>query len=103
LHEIPNDYFRYTEFALTHFAEANGFEILILRSIGGTPEILGDIFAKHFLHIPIIGRFLAVATQKITQAFINTSVGKRISEKTGRIFPLGYFVVLEKQKSPILV
>lgn len=103
LHEIPNDYFRYTEFALRHFAKTNGFTILLLRSIGGTPEILGDMFAKHFLHFPIIGGFLAAAIQKITQAFISTSVGKSISAKTGRIFPLGYFVVMEKQKSPVLI
>jgi SAM-dependent methyltransferase len=103
LHEIPNDYFRYTEFALKHFAETNGFKILILRSIGGTPEILGDIFAKHFIHIPMIGRFLAIGVQEITKAFISTSLGKRISAKSGRIFPLGYFLILEKQKSPIVI
>jgi SAM-dependent methyltransferase len=97
LHEIPNDYFRYTEFALKHFAETYGFKILIFRSIGGTPEILGDLFAKHFIHIPMIGGFLANGVQLITQAFIKTSLGKRISEKTGRIYPLGYFMVLEKQ------
>jgi len=102
LHEIPNDYFRYTEFVLKHFAETNGFKILILRSIGGTPEILGDIFAKHFIHIPMIGRFLAIGVQEITKAFIRTSLGKRLSEKTGRIFPLGYFLVMEK-KSPIIM
>ncbi len=98
LHEIPSDYFRYTEFALRHFCELYGFKVLTLRSIGGTPEILADILAKHFIHIPIMGRFLAIGVQEFTHAFIWTSLGKWISEKTGRTYPLGYFLVMEKQK-----
>jgi hypothetical protein len=97
LHEIPYDYFRYTEYALKHFAETNGLKILLLKIIGGTPEILADLFAKHFINIPVIGKFLAVIIQGLTVTFIRTSLGKRMSEKTGRIFPLGYFLVLEKK------
>lgn len=97
LHEIPNDYFRYTEFALRHFAETYGFTIRILQPIGGSPEILGDIHAKHFIHIPFIGRSLSIAVQNITQTFIDTAFGKKLSERTARTFPLGYFLILEKQ------
>jgi SAM-dependent methyltransferase len=96
LHEAPHDYFRYTEYALKRFAENSGFLILVLEPIGGTPEILADMLAKHLEAVPIVGRPLSIALQYATLVFVRT-LGRRLSQRTSRLFPLGYFLVAEKQ------
>ena len=96
LHEEPHDYYRYTEHALRRFAELAGFQIVLLRAVGGSPEIVTDILAKHLQYIPLIGRFSAMAIQSVTATFLKLSIGKRISQRTSRMFPLGYFLIAEK-------
>lgn len=96
LHEVPYDYYRYTEYALRFFAKLTGFGVLLLKPIGGTPEILADIFAKHLRFFPVIGSGLASAIQYVAAAFVRTTFGKKISEKTSQVFPLGYFLIVEK-------
>ncbi len=96
IHEAPHDYYRYTEFALRRFAEASGFTLLVLHPTGGTPEILADLLAKHFRHIPVIGNTLAITVQFMIIKLINTSLGNKISAKTAINFPLGYFCVAQK-------
>ncbi len=96
LHEEPHDYYRYTGFALRRFAEQSGFEVLLLTTIGGTPEILADIVAKHVKRIPLIGRICSVAIQEITRVVVNTGPGRRFSESTGKKFPFGYFMLARK-------
>lgn len=96
LHETPHDYYRYTEYALRRFAELSGFKILILKPIGGTPEILVDIIAKHLQFVPLIGKGLSSVIQNATYAFISTYLGKKLSQRTSEVFPLGYFLVAEK-------
>ena len=96
LHETPHDYFRYTEYALRRFAKQVGLRIIELRALGGAPEIGADILAKNFLYLPAIGKSLAIAIQSFTIAFIKTVWGKRLSEKTSVLFPLGYFLIAEK-------
>ena len=46
LHEEPHDYYRYTKYALRRFAEATGFDILLIKELGGAPEIMVDILSK---------------------------------------------------------
>ena len=96
LHEEPHDFYRYTEYALRRFAELAGFRILLLKPAGGTPEVLADILAKHFQTVPLVGRTIAIVIQLITAAFVRTTLGKKLSEKTGKKFPLGYFLIAEK-------
>ncbi len=96
LHETPYDYYRYTEFALRRFAALTGFEILVLKPIGGAPEVLADIFAKHLQFVPLIGRPSAMFVQSLTGAFVKTALGRKLSEKTTKGFPFGYFLVAEK-------
>jgi len=96
LHEVPHDYYRYTEYALRRFALSVNLNVLVLESIGGAPEVVADILAKNRCFIPILGHGAALAIQFITRAFVRTSPGKRLSRRTGRRFPLGYFLVLEK-------
>lgn len=96
IHEEPYDYHRYTEFALRDFAQSCGLKIIVLDAIGGIPEILTDILAKNILWFPILGRSIAVFVQKAALSFRRTAFGKRLSLKTSRNFPFGYFVVAQK-------
>jgi SAM-dependent methyltransferase len=96
LRETPYDYYRYTEFALRRFAQISGLTLLQLNPIGGTPEIIADIFAKNIRRTPIVGSSLACAIQWFVAVFVSTRFGRRISAITGNRFPLGYFLIAEK-------
>jgi len=96
LHERPYDYYRFTEFALQRFVKNSGLKLILLEPIGGTPEIVADIFAKHLQFIPLIGKGLAIIIQYMTKIFVRTSLGKKISKKTSEAFPFGYFLIVEK-------
>lgn len=98
LHEAPHDYYRYTRFALTNFSTANNLKVITLAEMGGLPEIMADLSAKFFTYIPIIGKPLSLFTQWFCGAFIKTSLGKKLSQKTSAQFPLGYFMIVEKTK-----
>lgn len=100
LHEQPHDYYRYTEFALKRFAQLAGFRMLVLTPVGGAPEVLTDIVAKHLQTLPVVGAGLAAALQSMTAAFVRTGLGRQWSEKTNRGFPLGYFFVAERGVIP---
>jgi len=98
LHETPHDYYRYTEYALRRFATLEGFNVLLLEPLGGVPEIFADILGKTFVGcFPVLGRPMSMLVQSMTHRFVKTSLGKKISTATGHQFPLGYFLVAEKQ------
>jgi SAM-dependent methyltransferase len=97
LHEQPHDYYRYTEFSLRRFAEASSMNVVLLTAVGGVPEIIGDMVAKSIFPLPCAGRSLAVFAQYLTSIFIKTRIGKRVSERTRNLFPLGYFLVVQKR------
>jgi len=96
IHERPNDYYRYTEFALRRFARTSELEVLTLRAVGGSPDVVADLLAKHLQFVPLVGPFLAWSAQAVAIAFRRTGVGRRVAERTGRAFPLGYFMVGER-------
>lgn len=96
LHEKPNDYYRYTEFALKRFVQNSNLRLLKLEAIGGVPEILTDMLAKTLLRIPIFGKWFSSFLQWLTSIFISTRIGKLISNRTKNDFPLGYFLVAQK-------
>jgi len=100
LHEQPHDYYRYTEHALRRFAERAGFKVLVLETLGGTPEVLADILAKNFLVVPVAGGPLAMFVQALARLFGSSRFGKWVSKESGKRFPLGYFMVAEKIGSP---
>lgn len=95
IHEQPYDYYRYTEFALKRFANNAGFNLILLDTMGGVAEIVTDILAKYFLQ-HTGGKYISVFLQNTTSLFCKTKIGKRISRKTGKLFPLGYFLVIQK-------
>jgi len=96
LHEEPNDYFRYTKYALESIVKESGFEIIELNTLGGAPEILADIVAKNILVLPFIGKIFSFSIQSITWHFIKTKLGKKISKLTSRKFPIGYYLIAQK-------
>jgi len=96
LHEIPNDFFRYTEFALKHFAQKSGFEIIELKALGGVPEIMTDIFSKNIVRLPVLGKIFALFLQKFNLLFLKTKFGKKISQKTSKKFPYSYGMIVKK-------
>lgn len=96
LHETPYDYYRYTEFGLRYLAESAGFKVVTLTAMGGFPEVLTDITAKFLQFRPVIGKPLAHLIQAITAGLIKTKLGQTLSARTGKVFPLGYFMVVEK-------
>ncbi len=98
LHEEPFDYYRYTEFALRRFAEVSGFRVIYLSNSGGFFEIITDIFSKISVKIPLAGNLIASCLQKINSVILKTSIGKKIAAKTGKKFPLSYFMIAEKIK-----
>lgn len=98
LHEEPHDYYRYTEFALRRFVELAGLDLVVLEPTGGAPEVLADILAKVVVGVPVIGRMLAVAVQSMTQWFVGTRVGGKVSITTRQKFPFGYFLVAMKRR-----
>jgi SAM-dependent methyltransferase len=97
IHEQPHDYYRYTEFALRRFVERSGMEPISVEIIGGVPEVLADIVAKLTAQFPLGGKHLSTLIQATTRLFVKGKIGKRISNKTGRFFPLGYFLIAAKQ------
>ncbi len=98
LHEEPYDFYRYTEHALRRFAERTGFEVIALEPAGGTPEIFADLLGRHLRFVPIIGQMLTSALQALVSAFVATAPGRRLSTSTGRMFPLGYFLIARKAR-----
>jgi SAM-dependent methyltransferase len=96
IHEAPHDYGRYTEFALRRFAAQAGLEVPVLVAVGGSADVLVDLLAKHLAHLPLFGAPLAAALQSL-QLFVNRRAwGRRLAERTGTRFPLGYFMVAER-------
>jgi 2-polyprenyl-3-methyl-5-hydroxy-6-metoxy-1,4-benzoquinol methylase len=95
IHEAPYDYYRYTEFALKRFAESSGFTLVLLEPMGGVPEVLADVLSKYFLgYSPV--KWMASCIQYLTRQAMKTKLVKRISKKTSKSFPIGYFLVAEK-------
>jgi len=96
LHDTPHDYYRFTRFALARFVRLAGLELVALEAIGGAPEVLIDILAKHLVRVPALGTPLALAAQQLGLLARKTSLGARLSERTGQSFPFGYFLVAHK-------
>jgi SAM-dependent methyltransferase len=97
IHEAPHDYYRYTEFALRRFAEQVGFDVVVLQAIGGIREVLGDLIAKRLERRPLFGKPLAIALQAACFRIGNTKFGAKKTAKTGRVYPLAYFLVAERR------
>lgn len=95
LHEEPNDHYRYTRFALQHFAQSVDLDVVELKPIGGALEVLADIVSKLLTGIKF-GRFPAALIQSGAIWFSRTSLGQKASDKSAEKFPFGYFMIVQK-------
>lgn len=96
LHEEPHDFYRYTEFALRRYIELAGLQLLSLEPLGGTPEVMADLFAKHVSRVPLVGPAIAAFTQWLTLRFVSSRIGSKVSVATARRVPFGYLLVAQK-------
>ena len=96
LHEEPNDYYRYTRYALEYMCKNAGFKKVNIEVVGGIVEIIFDILMKILSKLPYIGLILnwliilfytILSLTKIKHVINATSKGK---------YPLGYFCILQK-------
>jgi SAM-dependent methyltransferase len=99
IHAHPYDFHRYTNFALQRLVEINGLDLILLRPFGGLVEVMADMGGKTALHLPLLGKAVAVGLQTGAFGFSKTPTGRRLLERTAQHAPLGYFVVA--QKAPI--
>jgi len=97
LHDIPCDYFRFTEYGLSHLLEETGFEVLEIRAKGGLFCFLGHQVSTLIVSItwPIWG--LRQLTWLLNR-FLITKMLYKIDRIMGleRFFPLGYVGVARK-------
>ncbi|MFN8707241.1 MAG: class I SAM-dependent methyltransferase [Planctomyces sp.] len=97
LHEVPFDFYRYTEFGLRNLLEKAGFRILLLKPTGGSLEIFADLLSKHFLRFPLIGSLAASWIQQCASMLRRIPAIRRFSHNSAARFPLSYFVIAEKR------
>jgi SAM-dependent methyltransferase len=96
LHEVPHDYYRYTEFALRRFCELSGLRVVELVPYGGLPEVLLDLSSKGLNFLP---HPLATVLRPLHTGASLLSKAKpllKLSERTKSSFPLGYVLCAEK-------
>jgi SAM-dependent methyltransferase len=81
-HEVPNDFARYTHFALRHMLEKNGFRIRTLDKSGNFIEVMFQLRVLYFFdnwypklrRIPLIGalsKLLFIAIPNIAGNFFS--------------------------------
>lgn len=77
-HELPNDYARYTQFALKHLLEKNGFEVLLQDKTGDFTMAIYQMrilyFNQHFIPaFPLLGKlkFFRVNIPPIINPLLN--------------------------------
>jgi SAM-dependent methyltransferase len=99
IHEMPFDFYRYTEYALRRFADKSNLQVALLKPMGGIAEVLSDLMGKLCFKIPLLGAPMAIVIQWMCKIFRRASWGKKLSEKTGNQYPLGYFMILIKNSS----
>jgi len=78
-HEVPVDYARYTQFALKHLLEKNGFKILILEKSGDFMMAINQMrmvyFNEHLIpSVPLLGKnkFFRTNIPPIINPVLNT-------------------------------
>ena len=87
-HEQPNDYARYTSFALKHLMQKNGFEVMHYEKLGGSIDVIVQMrltyFHYHimpfFIKIPVVRNIIRVTTNTLMNLYANIH---------RKIFPMG--------------
>ncbi len=97
VHEEPNDYHRFTEFALQRMCKLSGLNVVELNIYGGLPEIFCDLTAKGLEFLPRPLRAVVRPFQIAVSLLDATWPVRKISEWSKPSFPLGYVLVAEKR------
>lgn len=92
LHEVPHDYFRYTEHALRSFCNDAHLTIVHLEPYGGYYDILFDLINKRFAKHAFTVKFLEWFYERIYL----TKYYRKSRKKTSQTFPLGYCLVAQR-------
>jgi ubiquinone/menaquinone biosynthesis C-methylase UbiE len=87
-HEQPNDYARYSSFALKYLMEKNGFEVLSYEKLGGSIDVIVQMrltyFHNHimpfFSKIPVLRKIIRTSTNVLLNTYANLH---------SKIFPIG--------------
>lgn len=97
LHEIPHDYFRYTEYGLRELARCADLEVLELKPTGGIVAFLGHQLSVAFLTGLWQKKFLRPLLLKINKVFF-TKLLATVDGVIGMqsLFPQGYAMVAKK-------
>lgn len=97
LHELPNDYFRYTENGLLELARDANLEVVELKPTGGLLVFLGHQISMVFLTSLWCVRFLRPLLLAINKIFI-TKLIVILDKLVGlpSLFPQGYAMVVKK-------
>lgn len=96
LHELPHDYYRYTESSLRLLLERAGLRVCVLDSLGGGVEVLADVVSKHVDRVPLVGKPLALGLQRSVYLASRSGVVRRALAQSRARFPLEYFAVAER-------
>jgi SAM-dependent methyltransferase len=97
LHEVPHDYYRYTEFALRRFCQLSGLRVIDIVAYGGLPEVILDLFSKGLNFFPRPLTALLRPLHVLASSLCRIRAVQKLSERTKSGFPLGYLLVAEKQ------
>lgn len=95
LHEVPYDYYRYTEYAIRLHLEAAGFQIKVLEIVGGIIESWADLTSKLLAYAP----GLSLLVPGLFYSIFGLRRLPWVNQKTfylDKLFPTGYFVVAKK-------
>lgn len=97
LHELPHDYFRYTENGLKQLAQVGGFEVVKISPTGGLLTFLSHQVSLAFLIFLWPFKMLRPAILLINKMFITklTLFLDRLIN-TKELFPQGYVMVARK-------
>lgn len=99
LHEIPNDYYRFTRYAIQRLADTAGMEVVRLEEIGGAGAVIADLISKAFTSLPIVGSPLSMAMQTLGKCFAGTKQADTKRARNLARFPIGYFLVARKNSA----
>jgi SAM-dependent methyltransferase len=97
LHEVPHDYYRYTEFALRRFCQLSGLRVIDIVIYGGLPEIVLDLSSKGLNFFPRPLATLLRPLHVLASFLCKTRTVQKLSERTKSGFPLGYLLVAESK------
>jgi len=111
IHEAPHDYHRYTEFALKRYLEDAGFDVVVIKPLGGIIACAIDMLSKGAGMIDIkrggVGKFAKmlvrlpfwltmVAVQNTVCLLRNVPLFHSFLQAKKTVFPLMYFIVARK-------